>query len=106
ITMSFVNTLCCWGLLHVSMVGDSPGTTCALGLFLSSNGKSSDKFRSALFLGTCQSFLSSLSALIYILLRKKKLETLIQALISRQELRRGHHSCYLERKSTYHTPMV
>ncbi|KAJ3733277.1 hypothetical protein DFJ43DRAFT_1068246 [Lentinula guzmanii] len=70
------------------------------------DGKSSDKFRSALFLGTCQSFLSSLSALIYILLRKKKLETLIQALISRQELRRGHHSCYLERKSTYHTPMV
>ncbi|KAJ3981977.1 hypothetical protein F5890DRAFT_1532414, partial [Lentinula detonsa] len=49
--------------------------------FQSIDGKASDKFRSALFLGTCQSFLSSLlSALIYILLRKKKSETLIQAL--------------------------
>ncbi|KAJ3733308.1 UAA transporter [Lentinula guzmanii] len=48
--------------------------------FQSIDGESSDKFRSALFLGTCQSFLSSLSALIYILLRKKKSETLIQAL--------------------------
>ncbi|KAJ3715539.1 UAA transporter family-domain-containing protein [Lentinula raphanica] len=48
--------------------------------FQSIDGHSSDKFRSALFLGTCQSFLSSLSALIYILSRKKRSETLIQAL--------------------------
>ncbi|KAJ3913657.1 UAA transporter [Lentinula edodes] len=48
--------------------------------FQSIDGESSAKFRSALFLGTCQSFLSSLSALIYILVRKKPSETLIQAL--------------------------
>ena len=33
--------------------------------------QSTDKFKSALFLGTCQSFLSSLSALIYIFIRRK-----------------------------------
>lgn len=47
--------------------------------FQSLDGQSSDKFRSALFLGTCQSFLSSFSALIYILIRKKSSETLKQA---------------------------
>ncbi|KAG1797781.1 UDP-galactose transporter [Suillus plorans] len=35
------------------------------------DGQSTDKFKSALFLGTCQSFLSSLSALAYILIRGK-----------------------------------
>ncbi|KAG2060631.1 UDP-galactose transporter [Suillus hirtellus] len=35
------------------------------------DGQSRDKFKSALFLGTCQSFLSSLSALAYILIRGK-----------------------------------
>ncbi|KAF5372414.1 hypothetical protein D9757_011605 [Collybiopsis confluens] len=48
--------------------------------FRSLDGKSSDKFRSALFLGTCQSFLSSFSALIYILIRKKPSETFKQSL--------------------------
>ncbi|KIK59361.1 hypothetical protein GYMLUDRAFT_44712 [Collybiopsis luxurians FD-317 M1] len=48
--------------------------------FQSIDGKSSDKFRSALFLGTCQSFLSSISALTYILIRKKPEETFKQAL--------------------------
>ncbi|KAE9405737.1 UDP-galactose transporter [Gymnopus androsaceus JB14] len=48
--------------------------------FQSLDGQSSDKFRSALFLGTCQSFLSSFSALIYILIRKKSSETFTQAL--------------------------
>ncbi|KAG2152993.1 UDP-galactose transporter [Suillus bovinus] len=33
------------------------------------DGQSTDKFKSALFLGTCQSFLSSLSALAYIIIR-------------------------------------
>ena len=35
------------------------------------DGQSTHKFKSALFLGTCQSFLSSLSALAYILIRRK-----------------------------------
>lgn len=35
------------------------------------DGQSTDKFKSALFLGTCQSFLSSLSALAYIVIRGK-----------------------------------
>ncbi|KAG1749309.1 UDP-galactose transporter [Suillus lakei] len=35
------------------------------------DGHSTDKFKSALFLGTCQSFLSSLSALAYIVIRGK-----------------------------------
>ncbi|KAF5345543.1 hypothetical protein D9758_012024 [Tetrapyrgos nigripes] len=41
---------------------------------------SSDKFRSALFLGLCQSTLSSISALIYILARKKPEHTFLEAL--------------------------
>jgi len=47
--------------------------------FKSIDGKS-DKFKSALFLGTCQSALSSLSALVYIILRKKPNTTLSQNL--------------------------
>lgn len=39
--------------------------------FQSIDGKSTDKFTSALFIGTCQSFLSSLSALCYIYIRGK-----------------------------------
>lgn len=39
--------------------------------FQSLDGKSSDKFRSAIFLGICQSALSSISALIYIVIRRK-----------------------------------
>lgn len=35
------------------------------------DGQSTDKFKSALFLGTCQSFLSSLSAFAYIIIRGK-----------------------------------
>ncbi|KAF7968652.1 hypothetical protein HWV62_9787 [Athelia sp. TMB] len=48
--------------------------------FKSLDGQSSDKFRSAVFLGTCQSALSSLSALIYIVIRRKSGETLAQTL--------------------------
>ncbi|KAH7885098.1 UDP-galactose transporter [Phlebopus sp. FC_14] len=39
--------------------------------FQSVDGQSTDKFKSALFIGTCQSFLSSLSALTYIFIRGK-----------------------------------
>ncbi|KAL4073134.1 UAA transporter [Scleroderma yunnanense] len=39
--------------------------------FQSIDGQSSHKFKSALFIGTCQSFLSSLSALVYICIRGK-----------------------------------
>ncbi|KAK1230655.1 UDP-galactose transporter [Marasmius sp. AFHP31] len=54
--------------------------------FKSIDGLSSDKFRSALILGLCQSALCSVSALIYILVRKSPSETLAQALgISRKE---------------------
>jgi solute carrier family 35 (UDP-galactose transporter), member B1 len=48
--------------------------------FQSKYDNSSDKFRSALFMGTCQSALSSLSALIYLLARRKSGETLLQTL--------------------------
>jgi len=48
--------------------------------FRSIDGTSADKFRSPLFLGTCQSALSSLSALIYIVLRRKYNQTLLQML--------------------------
>lgn len=48
--------------------------------FQSLDGESADKFRSALFLGTSQSFLSCISALIYILVRKKSSDSIIQAL--------------------------
>lgn len=41
---------------------------------------SSHKFKSALFLGTCQSALSSISALVYILFRRKSTDTLAQSL--------------------------
>ncbi|PPQ67975.1 hypothetical protein CVT25_000455 [Psilocybe cyanescens] len=44
------------------------------------DGKSSHKFKSALFMGTCQSALSSISALIYILLRRRSNDTLSQSL--------------------------
>jgi UDP-galactose transporter B1 len=44
------------------------------------DGNSSEKFKSALFMGTCQSALSSLSALVYILLRRKSTDTLSQSL--------------------------
>ncbi|KAI6005372.1 UDP-galactose transporter [Pisolithus marmoratus] len=39
--------------------------------FQSADGQSAHKFKSALFIGTCQSFLSSMSALIYIWIRGK-----------------------------------
>ncbi|KIO06020.1 hypothetical protein M404DRAFT_999249 [Pisolithus tinctorius Marx 270] len=39
--------------------------------FQSVDGQSAHKFKSALFIGTCQSFLSSLSALTYIWIRRK-----------------------------------
>ncbi|KAH9480578.1 UDP-galactose transporter-like protein 1 [Psilocybe cubensis] len=44
------------------------------------DGKSSHKFKSALFMGTCQSALSSVSALLYILLRRKSTDTLSKSL--------------------------
>ena len=48
--------------------------------FKSIDGQSSEKFKSPLFMGTCQSALSSLSALTYILLRRKSTDTLSQAI--------------------------
>ncbi|KAJ6557307.1 UAA transporter [Mycena vulgaris] len=48
--------------------------------FASIDGTTSEKFRSALFLGTCQSALSSVSAFVYILLRRKPAETFLQTL--------------------------
>ncbi|KAM6494112.1 UAA transporter [Amanita muscaria] len=48
--------------------------------FKSIDGSSSDKFKSPLFMGTCQSFLCSLSALCYILIRRKTGEALSQSL--------------------------
>jgi UDP-galactose transporter B1 len=48
--------------------------------FHSVQDNSSDKFRSALFIGTCQSALSSLSALLYLLFRRKHGESLFQSL--------------------------
>ncbi|KAF4617139.1 hypothetical protein D9613_005987 [Agrocybe pediades] len=47
--------------------------------FKSIDGKS-DKFKSALFLGTCQSALGSISALIYLFLRRKPNSTIPQML--------------------------
>lgn len=44
------------------------------------DGTSSEKFNSPLVLGTCQSFLSALAALFYILLRRKPHQTLHQTL--------------------------
>ncbi len=48
--------------------------------FLSFDGKTSDKFKSPVFLGTCQSALSSTIALIYLLLRREPGQTLSQIL--------------------------
>ncbi|THH31177.1 hypothetical protein EUX98_g3008 [Antrodiella citrinella] len=48
--------------------------------FQSLDGTSADKFRSPLFLGTCQSALSSLSALIYILFRRRHNQSISQIL--------------------------
>lgn len=44
------------------------------------DGSGADKFKSPLFMGTCQSILSSLSALIYIIIRRKSTDTLAQSL--------------------------
>ncbi|KAJ7134519.1 UAA transporter [Mycena epipterygia] len=48
--------------------------------FASIDGSTSEKFKSALFLGTCQSALSSVSAFVYILLRRKPTDTFMQSL--------------------------
>ncbi|KAH9942910.1 UDP-galactose transporter [Amylocystis lapponica] len=48
--------------------------------FQSIDGASSDKFRSPLFLGTCQSALSAVSAILYIFLRRGPSQTLTQTL--------------------------
>ncbi|KAG6909295.1 hypothetical protein DXG01_001239 [Tephrocybe rancida] len=48
--------------------------------FKSTDGSGSDKFKSPLFMGTCQSLLSSLSALVYILLRRKSSASLSESL--------------------------
>ena len=48
--------------------------------FLSLDGKTSDKFKSPIFLSTCQSALSSISALLYLLLRREPGQTLLQIL--------------------------
>ncbi|KAL1950183.1 hypothetical protein VTO73DRAFT_5306 [Trametes versicolor] len=48
--------------------------------FQSIDGASADKFHSPLFLGTCQSFLSCVAALLYILLRRKSGQTLAHTL--------------------------
>ncbi|KAJ8487689.1 hypothetical protein ONZ45_g14231 [Pleurotus djamor] len=48
--------------------------------FQSIDGKSSDKFKSPLFMGTCQSALSSISAFIYIMFRRKSGATFAQTL--------------------------
>ncbi|KAF8630858.1 hypothetical protein AX17_005217 [Amanita inopinata Kibby_2008] len=48
--------------------------------FKSIDGTSSDKFKSPLFMGTCQSFLSSISAFCYILLRRKPGDAFAQSL--------------------------
>ncbi|KAJ7601099.1 UAA transporter [Mycena floridula] len=48
--------------------------------FQSIDGVSADKFHSPLFMGTCQSILSSLSAFIYIMVRRKRSETWYQSL--------------------------
>ncbi|KAF9488023.1 UAA transporter [Pleurotus eryngii] len=48
--------------------------------FQSIDGKTSDKFKSPLFMGTCQSALSCISALVYIILRRKSTATFSQTL--------------------------
>jgi UDP-galactose transporter B1 len=44
------------------------------------DGSGADKFKSPLFMGTCQSFLSSLSALCYIMFRRNHTDTIAQSL--------------------------
>ncbi|CAL1713372.1 unnamed protein product [Somion occarium] len=48
--------------------------------FPSIDGETSDKFRSPLFMGTCQSAMSTLSALIYLFIRRKSGQSLPQLL--------------------------
>ncbi|KAJ7645520.1 UAA transporter [Mycena polygramma] len=48
--------------------------------FASIDGTTSDKFKSSIFMGTIQSALSSVSAFVYILLRRKPTDTFMQAL--------------------------
>ncbi|OCH91885.1 UDP-galactose transporter [Obba rivulosa] len=48
--------------------------------FAAIDGSSFDKFNSPLFMGTCQSALSALSALLYIFIRRKPGQTLTQTL--------------------------
>ncbi|KAJ6620800.1 UAA transporter [Mycena sp. CBHHK59/15] len=48
--------------------------------FASIDGATSKKFQSALFMGTCQSALSSVSAFVYILIRRKPTDTFMQSL--------------------------
>ncbi|KAF9464184.1 UAA transporter family-domain-containing protein [Collybia nuda] len=48
--------------------------------FKNLDGSASHKFNSPLFMGTCQSALSSISALVYIMLRRKPKDTLSQSL--------------------------
>ncbi|KAF8073559.1 UAA transporter [Lyophyllum atratum] len=48
--------------------------------FQSLDGTSSEKFKSPLFMGSCQSALSALSALTYIMIRRKSSDTLSQSL--------------------------
>jgi UDP-galactose transporter B1 len=55
--------------------------------FQSLDGKSSDKFRSAVFLSICQSALSSVSALVYIVIRRNSGEAISQSLGLDTELR-------------------
>ncbi|KAF9267560.1 UDP-galactose transporter [Marasmius fiardii PR-910] len=54
--------------------------------FKSEDGSSTDKFRSALILGLCQSALCSISAFLYIIIRKNPSETLRQALGLEQKI--------------------
>ncbi|KAF9454855.1 UAA transporter [Macrolepiota fuliginosa MF-IS2] len=44
------------------------------------DGTGADKFKSPLFMGTCQSFLSAVSAFVYISFRRKSTDTLAQSL--------------------------
>ncbi|KAI0250787.1 UDP-galactose transporter [Lactifluus subvellereus] len=48
--------------------------------FQSLDGKTSDKFKSPIFLSTCQSALSSMSALVYLFLRRRPGQTLSELL--------------------------
>lgn len=48
--------------------------------FKSIDGSTADKFRSPLFMNTCQSALSSISAFVYIMLRRRSADTLSESL--------------------------